>query len=130
MPLKCPFCGKEYFHDSKICQTCKDKSINSGFIHSDKKISQKWNCAFYIGYDTLAFGRQKLDRSCIKISSEPKITNIKPKTDYYWSCDTKFRFKNYSTLEPGISQLGILEKIPATGSIILEKEENISLIYE
>ena len=60
MSLKCPFCGKEYYHDRKICQTCENKSINNINIPENYT---------YVHYEqTTAFGRKKPDEEYATIS--------------------------------------------------------------
>ena len=122
MSLKCPFCGKEYFHDSKICQTCEDKSNNYGLIYTYKK-SQKWNCGIFLEFDTLTFRHQKPDEVYIKIDSEHKFSNFKSIGDYNWNCDPRFRVRNFDIFKSEISPLGTIEKLPTKNSKILEKEK-------
>ncbi|MFX1601700.1 MAG: hypothetical protein ACFFB6_13990 [Promethearchaeota archaeon] len=130
MSLKCPICGKVYFHDSKICQICESKSIYSGLIKNDDNKSQKWNCGIFLEFDTLAFGKHKPDDSYIKISSEPKFTDFKPKKEYNWNCTSQMRYRNFFDLRSGISQLKSVKKLRFTRSSIFEKETINLLIYE
>ena len=114
MSLKCPFCGKEYFYDSKICQTCEDQSINNIGVPENYT---------YVHYElTSAFGRKKPDKSYINIASEPKFTDFNPKEDNTWNCNSRFKSKNLLTIKSGISQLRSLENLPTKNSTILEKE--------
>ena len=130
MPLKCPICGKEYFYDSKICQMCENKSHYSGLINNDVNKSQKWNCGIFLEFDTLTFGKHKSNESYIKIASEPKFLDFKPKKEYIWNCDSKIKFSNFSTLKSGISQLKIIKKLPRSSSRILKEKINSSIMYE
>ena len=129
MSLKCPFCGNEYYHDSKICQTCEDESNSSGLLYTYKR-SQKWNCGIFTKFDTLTFGHQKSDDVYIKIASEPKFSDFKPKGEHLWNCDSRFRFRNYFNLKYGISQLENIKNSLPIDFKIFEKEKNYSLIYE
>lgn len=130
MPLKCPICRKEYFHDRKICQVCEDKSIYSRLVNKEKHKSQKWNCGIFLEFNTLAFGKHKPNNNYIEIASEPKFSDFKQKKEYTWNCDSIFRFKNYFTLKTGISQLRSIKKLPITSSRTLKKEISNLLIYE
>lgn len=121
MSLKCPICGREYDHDSKICLICESKSITSGLISSDKIVSQKWNCGNFLECDGLAFGKRKSDEPYYKIASEPKYYNCKPRKENPWNCNSRFRITSFLTLESVISELGNQES---------EKEQKIPLIYE
>lgn len=114
MSLKCPFCGEEYFHDRKICQTCEDKSINNIIIPENYT---------YVHYEqTSAFGRKKPDEAYIQLASEPKFSAFRSKGDYNWKCNPRFR--NLDDLKSEISQFR------ATDSKILEKEKICVLNYE
>jgi hypothetical protein len=115
MSLKCPFCGKEYYHDSKICQTCEDQSINNICVPENYT---------YVHYElTSAFGRKKPAKSYINISSEPKFTDFNPKLDYSWNCNQRFRFHNLVILKSELSQLRANKKMDTTDSKILEKDK-------
>ena len=97
MSLKCPFCGKEYYHDRKICQTCEDKSNDSLFIPENFT---------YVHYErTTAFGRKKPDEAYIKIASEPRLSDFITTGGYIWNCNPRFRLKNLAYLKSEISQL-------------------------
>ncbi|MFX1329342.1 MAG: hypothetical protein ACFE91_14530 [Promethearchaeota archaeon] len=130
MPLKCPICGKEYFYDRKICQICENISLYSGLIDNDEIKSQKWNCGIFLEFDTLAFGKHKPNDTYIKIASEPKFSDFKPKKEYVWNCDSKIKFRNFFTLKSGISQLRSIKKIPIPSSRILKEKINSSMMYE
>ena len=81
MSLKCPFCGKEYYHDRKMCHTCEDKSkINKMTPETYTYVHYKY---------TTAFGRKKSDELYIKIASEPKFSEFHQKLDYKWNCETR-----------------------------------------
>ena len=129
MSLKCPICGKEYYYDSKICQACEDESNNSGLLYTFKK-SKNWNCGLFLEFENLTFDHQKPDEVYIKIASEPKFSDYKPKVEYIWNCDSRFRFKNFFNLKYGISQLEAVKKVSLMDLKIFEKEKNYSLIYE
>jgi len=130
MSLKCPFCGKEYFHDRKICQTCEDKSINSGLVYNEDDKPQKWNCSKFLGIDTIAFGRRKHDRACIKNASEPKFSDFNPKLDYNWNCDLRFRLRNFYTLKSELSELRSIENLSLTVPKNLKKESYAQITYD
>ena len=115
MTLKCPFCGKEYYHDRKICQRCENKSINN--------ITDPENYT-YVHYEkTSAFGRKKPDELYVKIDSEPKFSDFNPKLDYNWNCNPRFRFHNLVILKSELSQLRAIKKLTTTDSKILEKDK-------
>ena len=105
MPLKCPICEEEYFYDSKICQSCENESNNRGFLYTYKR-SQKWNCGIFTEFDTLTFGHQKPNEVFIKIASEPKFSDFKPKG------------------------LNTIKQFPAIDLKIFKQEKNKALIYE
>jgi hypothetical protein len=129
MSLKCPICGSDYDHDSKICLICESKSINSGLISNDKIVSQKWNCGIFLECESVAFGKRKQDEPYYKIASEPKYYNCKPREEYPWNCNSRFMIKTSITLESGISELGNQE-LTAEDSIASEKDQKLPLIYE
>ena len=122
MSLKCPFCGTEYFHDRKVCQKCEIESINNIIIPKNYT---------YVHYEkTIAFGRRKPDEAYIKIDSEPKFSDFKPKGEHIWNCDSRFRFRNFFNLKDGISQLETIKQFSTIDLKIFEKEKNKALIYE
>ncbi|MHA2185380.1 MAG: hypothetical protein ACXAAI_10310 [Promethearchaeota archaeon] len=55
MALKCQLCGKEYFHDGKVCNICVETAINSGL-----QIDKKWRCDNFLELRNLAFGSVEL----------------------------------------------------------------------
>ena len=130
MSLRCPICGKEYFYDRKICQTCEKELINSGLIEIDSRRSQKWNCSIFLDFENLAFGRRKPDEPYYKIASEPNFYDCKPRKQYPWNCNTRFEIREFFAFDSEISQLGHLENTPPSDSIVFEKEKKIPLIYE
>ena len=129
MPLKCPICEKEYYHDSKVCETCENESNNSGLLYTYKK-SQKWNCGIFTEFDALTFDHQKPDEVYIKIACEPKFSDFKPKGEYIWNCNSRFRFRNFFNLKDGISQLETIENFSPIDLTIFKPEKNKALIYE
>ena len=129
MSLKCPICGREYDHDSKICLTCESKSITSGLISNDKIVSEKWNCGIFLECDIIAFGKRKPDEPYYKIASEPKYYDCKPRKENPWNCNSKIRIRNPLTLESVISKLENQE-LTTKDSITSEKEQKVPLIYE
>ncbi|MFX1590646.1 MAG: hypothetical protein ACFFC1_21140 [Promethearchaeota archaeon] len=130
MSLKCPICGEEYFHDSKICHKCENNSDSSGLIVNDESKSIKWNCGIFLEMDTLTFGKHKPDDEYIKINSEPKFTDFKPKKEYTWNCNSQIRYRNFFILKSEISRLKRVKKLPYIRYNIPEKESINSLIYE
>ncbi len=122
MSLKCPICGKEYYYDRKICHTCEDKSIDS------INIPENYTYSHY--EQTTAFGHQKPDEFYIKIASEPKFSDFKPKEEFIWNCNSSLKFRNFFNLKYGISQLKTIKNLPNIESKIFEKEKNYLLIYE
>lgn len=129
MSLKCPICEQEYYYDSKICQTCEKESNNRGLLYTFKR-SQKWNCGIFTEFDTLTFDHQKPDEIYIKIASEPKFSDFKPKGAYIWNCDSRFKFRNFFNLKEGISQLETIKNYPPIDLEIFKQEKNKALIYE
>ena len=115
MSLKCPFCGKEYYHDRKMCQTCEEESL--------KNINIPENYTYVHYEETTAFGRKKPDEEYIKIDSEPKFSDFTTKLDYCWNCDTKFRTHNLVILKSELSQLRSIKKLDINDSKILEKDK-------
>jgi len=130
MSLKCPICGKEYYHESKICQSCENRSINSELIESNENKSQQWNCGRFLEFKTLAFSKYKLNEIYIKIVSEPKFSDFKAKKDYIWNYDSKKRLRSFYNPKSGISGLKNINKLRITGSKALKQEINNQLIYE
>ena len=115
MSLKCPFCGKEYSYDRKMCQTCEDKSKR------DTAVPENYT---YVHYEyTTAFGRKKPDEFYIKIASEPKFSEFCQKLDYNWNCDPRFREHNFVILKSEITYLGSIKNMDITDSKILEKDK-------
>jgi len=55
MSLKCQVCGKEYYHDGKICQTCEETANNSSLSHSGID-TKKWRCDNFLELKSLPFG--------------------------------------------------------------------------
>ncbi|MFX1524989.1 MAG: hypothetical protein ACFFCC_15890 [Promethearchaeota archaeon] len=49
--LRCHLCGKEYFHDGKICRSCEET------IASHRRTSvNKWRCDGFLELNSLPFG--------------------------------------------------------------------------
>ena len=117
MSLKCPFCGKEYYHDRKMCQTCEDKARKSTNVPENYT---------YIHYErTTAFGRKKPDELYIQIASEPKFSDFHQKLDYNWNCNPRFRLRNYYILKSELSKLRSIKKLETKDSKVLE-EKNLA----
>ncbi len=55
MSLKCHLCGKEIYHDRKICQTCEETANNSSLSHSGID-TKKWRCDNFLELKSLPFG--------------------------------------------------------------------------
>jgi len=55
MSLKCHLCGKEIYHDRKICQTCEETANNSSLSHSGLG-TKKWRCDNFLELKSLPFG--------------------------------------------------------------------------
>lgn len=55
MSLKCHLCGKEIYHDRKICQICEETAINSSLPHSGREI-KKWRCDNFLELKSFPFG--------------------------------------------------------------------------
>ena len=88
MSLNCPICGKEYFHDRKICQECEDSSIYSGLITTYGEESQKWNCGIFLEDTNSVFGKRKPFDSYFNIASTPKTLREKNRSTNAWNCST------------------------------------------
>lgn len=115
MSLKCPFCGKEYYHDRKMCQTCEDKSkIN--------KIAPENYTYVHYKYTT-AFGRKKPEKLYINIASEPKFSDPHQLFDYNWNCNPRFRTHNLIILKSEISQLRAVKELDIADSKNKEKDK-------
>ncbi|MFX0006517.1 MAG: hypothetical protein ACFFAV_07300 [Candidatus Hermodarchaeota archaeon] len=130
MTLKCPICGEEYFHDSKICQICERNSNYSELINIHKYKSKKWNWGIFLEIDKFSSDNYKPDDAYIRVTSEPKLVDFKPKKGYIWNCNSQTRDQNFYILRSGISQLKNVKKIPLTRSNIQENQKFNSLIYE
>jgi len=130
MSLKCPICGKKYFYDRKICQTCESKSIYSGLTIQEWNMAQKWNCGIFLDSDNLVFGKRKLSDKNIRITSEPKFSDFKPKKEHHWNCDPNVRFKNFYMLKSGVSRLRNYRNLPNNGLNFVRKGVNNSILYE
>lgn len=130
MSLICPICGKKYFHDRKICQTCESKSIYSGLTDKEGNANQKWNCGVFLGFDTFAFSKQKVSDRYIKISSEPKFSDFKLKKEQCWNCELEIRSRGFSILKSGVSKLRTYSNLPNTELNFVRKGTNSSILYE
>ena len=86
MPLKCPICGKEYFYEAKICQSCNNYSINSDLIINDPNKRYKWNCNYFFDDQQGIFSVCKSIRTQIKLMPEPKDMRISLPQLYEWNC--------------------------------------------
>ncbi|MFX0043761.1 MAG: hypothetical protein ACFE8L_12690 [Candidatus Hodarchaeota archaeon] len=87
MPLKCPICGKEYFYEAKICQSCNNYSINSNLITNDPNKRYKWNCNYFFDDQRGIFSNCKSIRTQIKLIPEPKDMRITLPQLFEWNCD-------------------------------------------
>jgi len=130
MSLICPICGKKYFYDRKICQTCESKTIYSGLTVKEGNATQKWNCGVFLGFDTLTFGKQRASDRYIKINSEPKFSDFKPIKESYWNCDSNARFRSFSILKSGVSKLSNFMNLPNNELNFVKKGTNSSILYE
>jgi len=88
MSLNCPICGKDYFHDRKICQECEDSSIYSGLIATQGEENQKWNCGIFLEGNNSVFGKNKPFDSYVNIASTPKTRREKNREINAWNCNT------------------------------------------
>lgn len=122
MPLKCPICGKEYFYDAKICQSCENYSINSKLINIAPNKRYKWNCNYFFDDKRGIFSVCKSIRTQIKLLPEPKDMRIILPQSYEWNCDAS----NYDFKDE------MKTKIPLVYiELDIDKErENSHLIYE
>ena len=130
MSLKCPICGKEYFHDRKICPICESKSKPTRSTIKEENLTQKWNCGIFLGIDTLAFGKCKPSDSYIKITSEPKFSNFITKEGRAWNCDSIVRLTDLNNSKSEIYSLEKDRNLQIRNSNIFPKGANTSLIYE
>lgn len=122
MPLKCPICGKEYFYDVKICQSCENYSINSKLINTAPNKRYKWNCNYFFDDKRGIFSVCKSIRTYIKLLPEPKDMRIILPQSYEWNCDAS----NYDFKDE------MKTKIPLVYiELDIDKErENSHLVYE
>jgi len=67
MSLKCQICGKEFYHDRKVCETCEEIASNSSLSHSEMD-TKKWRCDNFLELKSLPFG-------CNGITHEEKLEN-------------------------------------------------------
>ena len=97
--IKCRFCGKEYFYDSKICRECEDYAIYSGltktgiFVDSSGNKFDKWNCSGNLNkgsFPSISLSSKKL---YLCITKEPR--NYKPENSirHIWNSDSAIRFR-------------------------------------
>jgi hypothetical protein len=115
LSLKCPFCGKEYYHDSKMCKTCEEKSIiNARALENYTYVHNEY---------TTAFGCKKPDKFRIKIASEPKYSDFCQKMDNNWNCDPRFRTHNLIILKSEVTKLRVSKELNILDSKILEKDK-------
>ena len=93
MSLKCQVCGKEYYHDGKICQTCEETASNSLFSQSGID-TKKWRCDNFLELKSLPFG-------CNGIIHKEKLEN----DEYAWNTFTSIRFDKTEMNEKTINFL-------------------------
>jgi len=122
MPLKCPICGKEYFYDAKICQSCANYSINSSSINDDPSKKYNWNCNYFFDDKRGIFSTCKSIRTQMKLMPEPKDIRINLPQFYEWNCHVS----NYD------SKVEVKTRIPLVYiELDIDKErDNSHLIYE
>lgn len=65
-----------------------------------------------------------------KIASEPKYYDCRPKEEYSWNCNLRYKARNFLSLDCRSSQLRNLEKLPPTDSTTLKTEKKTLLLYE
>lgn len=130
MSLRCPICGKKYYYDRKICQDCEDYSKYSNLTNIDEFYIQKWNPGVFLGFDSIVFGKQKVNDAYIKIASEPKFRKFKLRKDFKLNCKSNIRFNNYCTEKDYFSQLRPRKDLRTESSRIFGREANNLLIYE
>jgi len=130
MSLRCPICGKKYYYDRKICHDCEDYSKYSGLTNIDEFYIQKWNSGVFLGFDSIVFGKQKVNDAYIKIAPEPKLRKFKLRKDFRWNYESNIRFNNYCTERDYFSQLKSLRDLKTEGSRFFRRETNNFLVYE
>jgi len=130
MSIKCPICGNIYIHDRKICQVCENKFSSNELITKDGNSVQKWNCSIFLEFDNLAFGKHTTCNRYIKISSEPKFSDFKAKSERSWNCDSNQKSSGSYILRSGISKWRNYRDLPISASRNFKKEVNNTMIYE
>jgi hypothetical protein len=53
--LKCHLCGKEYYHDGKVCHVCEE-AVNKGLLSRGGLDTKKWRCDNFLELEGLPFG--------------------------------------------------------------------------
>ncbi|MHA2131591.1 MAG: hypothetical protein ACW99L_16620, partial [Promethearchaeota archaeon] len=56
MSLKCQLCGKEIYHDRKVCHQCEDSAEKSRLHVQDGRHNNKWRCDNFLELNSLVFG--------------------------------------------------------------------------
>jgi hypothetical protein len=80
MSLRCQLCGKEYYHDRKVCHTCEETANNSLLSHNDLN-TDKWRCDNFLELKCLPFGEEG-------ITHRKKLEN----KEYNWKMFTTNQF--------------------------------------
>ena len=134
--IKCRFCGKEYFYDSKICRECEEYAIYSGLVKSEIFVENsgnkfdKWDCSGNLNKESLSTVKSRNKRIYFCITEEPR--NFKPKnsTQYIWNSDSAIRFR--TCLEELIekSNLDLEHEIVDDFMNYLKMRTNLFLSYE
>ncbi len=128
--MKCPICGNKYIHDRKICQVCENEYNSNELITKDGNSVQKWNCSIFLEFDNLAFGKHKSCNRYIRISSEPKFSDFKTKSERKWNCYSNGRSSSFYILRSGISKWRNCRDLPINDSRVFKKGVSNSMIYE
>jgi len=59
--LKCHLCGKEYYHDRKVCPSCEE-TASSSLLSKSGTDTEKWRCDNFLELKSLPFGcNEKLE---------------------------------------------------------------------
>lgn len=134
--IKCRFCGKEYFYDSKICREYAEYAIYSGLVKSEYFVGKsankiyKWNCSGNLNKNLLPIVTSRNKRIYVCIAEEPRNYEPKNSTRYIWNSDSAIRFRK--CLEESIekSNLDLEHEIVDDFMNYLKMRANLFLSYD
>ncbi len=95
--LKCHLCGKEYYHDRKVCKTCEE-TANSSLLSHNGVGTEKWRCDNFLELKSLPFGCN-CDSIAEELTHKDKLENH----EYDWNIYTTIRFSKTGINEEKIN---------------------------